>query len=122
MMVWFAVALGGALGACLRYALSRLLEGASFPYAPLLANVSGSLMIGLLFVWVGGRLGTDHPVYVFLVVGILGGFTTFSTFSLDAIRLLDGGRYSAFFIYMSTTVILSLGAALLGLILARRLM
>lgn len=121
-MNWLAVGAGGALGACLRYGLTRLLVGSSFPFAPMLANISGSLAIGLLFVLVGGRIGTDHPIYLLLVVGILGGFTTFSTFSLDAVRLLDGGRYAAFFLYMGATVVLCLLAAMLGLMLGRRLM
>lgn len=121
-MNWLAVALGGALGACMRYSLDRLMLGEGFPYATLTANVSGSLLIGLLFILVGGRLGTSHPAYLFLVVGVLGGFTTFSTFSLGAMRLVDAGRFGMFFVYVSATVILSLGAATLGLMLGRRLM
>ncbi len=121
-MTWLAVGLGGAIGACLRYGLTRLLVGSSFPYAPMLANVSGSLAIGLMFVLIGGRIGTDHPLYLLLVVGVLGGFTTFSTFSLDAIRLLEAGRYGAFCVYSGATVGLCLVAAMLGLMLGRRLM
>lgn len=110
------------MGACLRYALSRILVDSGFPIATMLANISGSFVIGLLFVLIGGRLGSEHPAYLLLVVGVLGGFTTFSTFSLDAIRLLDTGRYAAFGLYTAVTVGLCLMAAMVGLMLGRRLM
>jgi CrcB protein len=104
------VALGGALGASLRY-LTLVLWPT--PWAILAVNVSGSFAMGLLAV----RL--PPTVWPFLLTGLLGGFTTFSAFSLDTLRLLEGGRTGAAFIYMGGSVGLSLIACAAGLWLGR---
>ncbi len=104
------VALGGALGASLRY-LATLLWPA--PWGVLAVNVLGSFAIGALAV----RLPAAPAP--FLVTGVLGGFTTFSAFSLDAVRLAEGGRLGAATLYVGGSVALSLGACAAGLWIGR---
>ncbi|MGR3485763.1 MAG: fluoride efflux transporter FluC [Paracoccaceae bacterium] len=95
---------GGALGAGARGALGLWLPG---PWTTLAVNVAGCFAIGLLW----SSLGRAHP---FLVTGLLGGFTTFSAFSLDALRLLDEGRTATALSYVAASVALSLAAVALG--------
>jgi CrcB protein len=114
------VALGGAIGAALRYLTNvgamRLL-GPGFPVATLVVNVAGSFLMGVLVV-VLARKGGNH-LAPFLMTGILGGFTTFSAFSLDALTLWDRGQTLTAFTYVAASVILSLAAIAAGLALAR---
>ncbi|HVG49655.1 MAG TPA: CrcB family protein, partial [Rubellimicrobium sp.] len=110
------VALGGALGATFRY-LATLLWPA--PWGVMAINIAGSLAIGLL---AGPLLLAErgpHPLAPFLVTGLLGGFTTFSAFSLDALRLVEGGRIGAALLYVGGSVGLSLLACGLGLWIGR---
>jgi fluoride exporter len=104
------VALGGAVGAVLRWGAGLAL---AFPYATVAVNVLGSFLIGLVWVAVAARW---HPL---LITGVLGGFTTFSAFSLDLFRLIEGGRAGAAFAYTGASVALSLGACWAGLMLGR---
>lgn len=120
-MVWtlLQIALGGALGSVMRFlsvtAAARVL-GAGFPYGTLGVNVLGSFVIGGLAVWlVGARAGVS-PV---LITGFLGGFTTFSAFSLDALRLWEAGAAGAAAGYVLASVGFSLGAVWLGAVLVR---
>ena len=121
-MSYLFVACGGALGACARYALARCLLGMSWPLATQCANVIGSFLIGLAFVQLAARWGTDHPAWQFLAIGMLGGFTTFSSFSLESLRLMEQGKPSMAAAYVLSSVALCLLAAWLGLLLGRRLM
>lgn len=114
------IALGGALGAVARFlavlAAGRLL-GAGFPFGTALVNVLGSFAIGGLAVWLsGGKAGAASPL---LITGFLGGFTTFSAFSLDALRLWEAGEGLMAAWYVLGSVILSLGAVWIGAVLAR---
>jgi len=113
------VALGGAVGAVLRY-LSTLgatrLFGAGFPWGTLFVNVLGGFLMGLLAVWFIEKGGRASPL---LMTGILGGFTTFSAFSLDAIRLLENGRPLVAGGYILGSVALALIACGAGLWLGR---
>ena len=116
----FQVALGGAIGAALRYLtnVSALrLFGPGFPVATLIVNVAGSFLMGVLVV-VLARKGGNH-LAPFLMTGILGGFTTFSAFSLDALTLWERGQTLTAFTYVAASVILSLAAIAAGLALAR---
>ncbi len=116
----FQVALGGAIGAALRYLtnVSALrLFGTGFPVATLVVNVVGSFAMGVL-VTVLARKGGNH-LAPFLMTGILGGFTTFSAFSLDALTLWERGQTLTAFTYVAASVILSLAAIAAGLALAR---
>lgn len=114
------VALGGALGASARYltgiAAARLL-GAGFPWGTLIVNVAGSFAMGVLAVAMlqapESRLGP------FLITGLLGGFTTFSAFSLDAVSLFERGQAGLAAGYVAASVVLSLAALFAGLALFR---
>ena len=112
------VALGGAIGSVLRYltvlGASRWL-GAGFPYGVLIVNVAGSFVIGVLFVALAGR----EALSPLLMTGILGGFTTFSAFSLDTLKLWETGQPAQAVAYVAGSVLLSLAAVALGAALAR---
>ena len=112
------VAIGGALGSLARYgvglAAARWL-GLAFPWGTLVVNVAGGLAMGVLF----ARVGPEQEGLRLLVgVGVLGGFTTFSTFSLETVRLLEHGPGLGLF-YVACSLILSVGACWAGLVLGR---
>lgn len=114
------VALGGALGASARWltgvAVLRVF-GAGFPWATLLVNVAGSFLMGVLVV-VLARKGGNH-LAPFLMTGLLGGFTTFSAFSLDVLTLYERGQIVVALGYAAVSVLLSLGAIAVGLWMMR---
>lgn len=115
------VALGGGAGACLRYlaglAVLRLTGPQDFPLGVLAVNVFGSFVMGLLAVLAGQRgMGFVSPL---LMTGLLGGFTTFSAFSLEAVTLMERGQFAAAGLYVGLSVGLSLAGLGLGLWLAR---
>ena len=111
------IAIGGALGAVLRYrsvtAALRLL-GPGFPYGTLFVNVAGSLIMGFAAAALLERVGNDR-MYLFLMTGVLGGFTTFSAFSLEALYLIERGRVAASVVYIGGSVGLSIFALMIGL-------
>jgi fluoride exporter len=116
-----AVSLGGALGALARWGIGLAWPAphGSFPTATLVVNVVGCLLMGVLVVHVA-EVREAHPlVRPFLGVGVLGGFTTFSTFAVDTQQLLSGGHLGIALGYLAATVLGSVGAAALGLTLAR---
>ena len=120
-----AVAIGGALGSLARYGLglwSEQVSGGDFPYGILVANVAGSVAIGVCFVLLFERALLPEVWRSLLMVGFLGGFTTFSTFSLQAIGLLQDGRLLAAGVYVLGSVVLSLAGAWLGILAMRQLM
>lgn len=99
------VALGGALGAVGRYAVSLGLKSASgFPWATLSVNLLGSLLMGLLLGWLARQSAQQEALRLFLAVGVLGGFTTFSAFSLDMFTLLGKRDMVALFGYLGGSV------------------
>ena len=114
-----AVALGGALGAVARYLVSVAVSsvpglGAGFPWATLTINLTGSLGIGLAWGSWSHLPWFQDWGRAFLVVGVLGGFTTFSAFSLEGLMLINGGRWSAAIGYAMASVVGCLLAAWLG--------
>jgi CrcB protein len=114
------VALGGAIGASLRYLASvgaTRAFGPGFPVATVFVNILGSFLMGVLVVVLAEKGGTRFAP--FLMTGLLGGFTTFSAFSLDAVRLMEGGRLGAAILYVGGSVGLSLLACAAGLWLGR---
>lgn len=114
-----SVALGGALGAVLRALCGMWLARDGFPVAVLAINVAGSLAIGVVAgLAMRGGLGNWQP---FLVTGLLGGFTTFSAFSLETVGLIERGELAAAGLYVALSVALSVLAAALGLAVARGL-
>ena len=114
------VALGGAIGAALRFltgvGILRLI-GPGFPVAVMGVNVFGSFMMGLFVVFATQR-GVTH-LNPFVMAGLLGGFTTFSAFSLEAVSLFERGAMGQALAYVLMSVVLSIGGLMLGLIIAR---
>ena len=121
-MIWtvLQVALGGAIGASGRYltgvAAVRAF-GHGFPWGTMIVNVVGSVLMGVLVVVLAHKSGTRFAP--FLMTGILGGFTTFSAFSLDALTLYERGEIGIAAAYVSGTLILTLGGIVAGVLLAR---
>lgn len=109
MMKVFAVALGGAIGSVLRYliGLIKISNPESFPINTLGINVLGSFLIGLI-VFTLGKENANPNLILFLKVGICGGFTTFSTFALEAENLITSGRAGLAFLYMILSFVLSI--------------
>jgi len=120
------VALGGAVGSLARYqagrGLTRLLGPqavATFPWATLTVNVLGSLAMGLLAGWLARHGGAGETWRLLVGVGLLGGFTTFSAFSLELMFLIERGQASTAFVYMAISVLAGLSALYIGLIAMR---
>lgn len=108
MITYLAVACGGAIGASARYALTLAMPQGALPWHTLLANLLGAFLIGALAGFSQSH-ATNDALRLFLQVGVLGGFTTFSTFALENLRLLESGAYLGFASY----TLLSVGGALL---------
>jgi len=112
------VAAGGAIGASLRH-LSGIaavrLFGAGFPWGTLLVNILGSFIMGLFIAWMVKKTGISNDVRLFVATGVLGGFTTFSAFSLDVANMVERGAMSTAFIYIAASVVISLSAVFIGL-------
>lgn len=116
----FQVAVGGALGASARYLTNvsaMRVFGPGFPFATLIVNVVGSFLMGVLVVVLAQRF--DNRFVPLLMTGVLGGFTTFSAFSLDTVSLWERGQIGTAAIYVFASVALSLGALIVGLAVAR---
>jgi CrcB protein len=123
-MHWLSIAIGGALGAMGRYWVSSYLLPVSaykFPYATFSANVIGSLLMGTLYVLIVERGGMPDQARSLLMVGFLGAFTTFSTFSLDAISLWQNSGQFLALIYVISTVFACLLAIIFAVWLTRLL-
>ncbi|HTV93098.1 MAG TPA: fluoride efflux transporter CrcB [Verrucomicrobiae bacterium] len=125
MIEWravIAVAIGAAIGGVLRYVVGQLFLqrfGPGFPYGTLFINVSGSVCIGIVAeLGLTRALGMTPLLRVLLATGVLGGYTTFSTFSLDAVTLLGEGLLPAF-IYTGASVLLGFAGAAAGVVLVR---
>lgn len=121
--VWIAVAAGGAMGSVARYGVGNLARSLApaWPWGTLAVNVLGSFLIGLLFAWFAARPASD-ALRLGLITGVLGGFTTFSTFSIETLELLRAGWTASALIYMAATLALGLAACALGLWTARALL
>jgi CrcB protein len=123
-MIWtvLQVGLGGALGAMGRYlsgVAAMRLFGTGFPMGTFSVNIIGSFLMGLAFVLLIEREAEASPWVPLVMTGILGGYTTFSAFSLDLWSLIDRGRMLAALGYLGGSVLLSFGALILGILLAR---
>ncbi|MCB1438902.1 MAG: fluoride efflux transporter CrcB [Nitratireductor sp.] len=119
------VALGGAVGASLRHlsglALLRL-AGPGFPVGTLFVNIVGSLVMGLFIGWLARRSGgSSTELRLFVTTGLLGGFTTFSAFSLDVANLWEKGQGTLAASYVLASVFFSIMAVFAGLAIARAL-
>jgi fluoride exporter len=121
----FAVALGGVIGAVARYLVNVAaghLLGTGFPYGTLIVNVVGSFAMGVLIETMALVWNTSTAMRLFLATGILGAFTTFSSFSLDFALLYERRDYGLCALYTIASFVLSVGALFAGLHLMRRLL
>lgn len=118
------VAAGGALGASARYGAGvlaqRLAPGAAWPWATFGVNLLGGLLMGLLVGWLGQRAAGGDHVRLFAAVGLLGGFTTFSAFSLETALMIERREIGLAAGYAAASVVASVAALFLGLAIARR--
>ncbi len=120
------VASGGAVGSWLRYCVGRAwtlalapVRASGFPWSTLSVNVAGSLAMGLLTGWLARHADVAEPVRLLLAVGLLGGFTTFSSFSLEAVTLIQSGQTGLAMTYIAASLIAGLLGMWLGLQLMR---
>ena len=119
-----AVAIGGALGSVLRYWASTGvygLFGRGFPYGTLVVNVTGCFAMGILFVLLVERMSDNTVLRAGILIGVLGGYTTFSSFSIETFNLIEQGAVLKAAANMATSLFVCLGATWLGVILARQL-
>jgi len=117
----FAVGVGGGLGALARYYIAGMIQSATaaFPWGIFVVNISGGLLMGLIVEASALKLNLPPDLRAFLTVGVLGGYTTFSTFSLNSALLLQKGAYLQAAAYMIGSVVLSVLALFAGLWLVR---
>ena len=122
MSTYIAIAFGGAIGAVSRYwlysAVQRL-HDSGFPLGTFVVNVLGSFLIGVFFVLLADKAQIAEQWRPIIVVGFLGGLTTFSTFSLDALLLFEQGHYNTALFYIISSIVLCLIAAFAGMQLTR---
>lgn len=124
MLYYLWIAAGGAVGAMARYGLMNLVDGLSesrFPLGTLVVNLIGSILIGVFFVLISERFVLSQEMRALLVVGFVGAFTTFSTFSLDALLLLQYGYILQALAYILASVVLCLLGVWAGMGLMRAL-
>ena len=120
--ILLAVALGGALGSLLRYVVAGAVQSATwpgFPWGIFVVNISGGFVMGIIVELSALKLNLTPEMRAFLTVGILGGYTTFSTFSLDSALLIERGDYSGAGLYIAGSAVLSIMALFAGLWLVR---
>lgn len=119
-LLW--VALGGALGSAARYGVNigaAWILGKNFPWGTFIVNVLGSFVMGLLAGLLMRKFTGDENLQLFLLTGILGGFTTFSAFSLDAANLMERGENGLMLVYVLGSVILAILALFAGFLVER---
>ncbi|MCG6206267.1 fluoride efflux transporter CrcB [Rhodopseudomonas sp. HC1] len=121
-MTYLLVFLGGGLGAMFRHFIntaSSRMFGTAFPYHTFFINVSGSIVMGLIAGYLAFKGGSAQNLRLFLMTGILGGYTTFSAFSLDAALLYERGAVGLAALYVIGSVALAIGGLFAGLALIR---
>jgi len=117
-----AVAAGGGLGAVLRFYSGHVINGMAgshFPYSTIFVNIVGSFLIGFLMELPALKSADSVELRAFLITGILGGFTTFSAFSLDVLKLLDAQQYASAGLYILCSLVVSLVAIFTSVYIAR---
>ncbi|TKT70565.1 fluoride efflux transporter CrcB [Afipia massiliensis] len=121
-MNYLLVFVGGGLGASLRHAVNvgcARAWGLNFPYGTFLINITGSLVMGLIAGYLAFKGDASQPWRLFIMTGILGGYTTFSAFSLDAVTLYERGEIGMALFYVVGSVVLSIAGLVAGLALVR---
>ena len=123
MSNFLLVALGGGLGAASRYGVSLALPAkpGEWPWATFSINVLGSLLIGVLAGWLSTRGEASEPWRLFLGVGVLGGFTTFSAYSLETLGMVERGEWPMAILYALGSVLAGFAAVAIGAEVARRI-
>jgi CrcB protein len=124
MWTYFAIAVGGTLGCWARFAQTQLVQavyGRDFPYATMSINVIGSFVMGFLFVETLERLTLPPALRTSILTGVLGGYTTFSTFEMETVFLAEGGELAKAALYVFLSVGLGFLGALGGTYIARNL-
>lgn len=119
-----AIGIGGALGSLLRFWMSTWVHsfaGRGFPYGTLTVNVLGCLVMGVLFVLFTERFSDNTVLRAGVLIGVLGGFTTFSSFSIETFNLIETGEVTKAALNMLGSLILCVGATWIGVILGRQL-
>ena len=122
MLAYLLVFVGGGIGAALRHGVNVTLArwlGMHFPFHTLFENVSGSIVMGLLAGYFITAGGTPQSMRLLLTTGILGGYTTFSAFSLDTVLLIERDQYGLALIYVAASVLAAIGGVALGIQLIR---
>jgi fluoride exporter len=122
-MILLAVAIGGAIGSLARYVMAAAVQPptAQFPWGIFVVNVSGGLLMGVIVELSALKLSISPELRAFLTVGILGGYTTFSTFSLDSAVLIQRGAYATAAAYVVGSAVLPILALFAGLWIVRAL-
>jgi fluoride exporter len=124
MSAFLLVFLGAGIGGALRHGVNlgcARLCGLAFPWGTITVNVAGSFVMGLLAGWLAFKAGEgwSQPLRLFLTTGVLGGFTTFSAFSLDAVLIWERGQVGVAALYVAASVLLSIAGLFAGLALMR---
>ena len=122
MTVWLAVAVGGAIGSMLRYGIGQLTTnvlGTTPVLATFTVNVSGSFLLGIFYTLCNERLVTSIELRVLIGVGLIGGYTTFSTFSFETIGLIESGEFFKAITNILGNLLFGIGAAYLGILMGK---
>ena len=124
MWTYVAIAIGGTFGCWARYAMANLVQasyGTDFPYATMSINLLGSFLMGFLFIETLERLTISPALRAGILTGGLGGFTTFSTFQMEALLLVEQGEVVKALLYQALSLLLGFGCAFFGAYIARNL-
>jgi CrcB protein len=124
-MILLYIAVGSAAGGVLRYLLGGVVQraaGGTFPVGTLLVNISGSFLLGLLYRYSADSAAISAEMRAMLTIGLCGGYTTFSSFSYESIRLIEDGQLSRALLYVLLSVALCLAGTALGIVAGRELL
>ena len=124
MISYLYIALGSALGGVARYLVGGVVQqasGGTFPWGTLAVNLTGSFLLGLFSRYAVDSAAVSPEFRLFLTIGVCGGYTTFSTFSYEVVRMLEDGQFGRSVSYMMLSVALAVGAMVLGLAAGREL-
>ena len=123
IMNFFAIAIGGSIGALLRYWVSQIVNNNivvnSFPIGTLLVNASGCFIGGIIIGGLASKFSSETKSFV--VIGILGSYTTFSSFGMETINLIQDDKIKSALIYIASTFILTLTGVILGYIISKKI-
>jgi len=122
MNMCLLVAVGGAVGSVARYLMASTIQrsvGSAFPLGTVLVNILGCFLIGLLYVWLVARHDPREDLRGLLMVGVMGGFTTFSSFSLETVTLMMNGSYASATMNVVVSLVACLAGTWLGIAIAR---